>query len=109
MSDEPTQERRQSQRATVAVTVQLLSDSGFSLHATRNLSAGGAFFDRTIPYPIGSQVQAVLHLPGEEPIHCLGEVVNVPAPKSFGMGVRFTALSDAARARLSAFTEARRA
>lgn len=92
----------------VAVTVELRSESGFSLHATRNLSVGGAYFDRSIPFSVGSKIEATVHLPGEEPVLCFGEVVNVPEPRSFGMGVRFVAMSPEATTRLAAFTEARR-
>lgn len=106
MSEEPRPERRQSRRINTAVTVELRSESGFSLHATRNVSVGGAFFDRSIPFQVGSPVEAVLHLPGGDPVLCKGEVVFVPEPERAGMGVRFTALSEEVRARLSAFTEA---
>lgn len=45
-------------------------------------------------------------LPGEPGlIHCQGEVVNVPAPKEYGMGVKFSGLQPDEQARIAAFAE----
>jgi uncharacterized protein (TIGR02266 family) len=105
MSDSPSPERRRASRVPVAITVELRNDRGFSLHVSSNLSAGGAFFGRSIPHPVGEQVWVTFSLPGEDsPIRCLGEVVSVPDKKSFGMGVRFLDLSVADRDRLDGFT-----
>lgn len=87
------------------MTIELRDDRGFSLHASGNLSAGGAFFDRSIPLPVGAKVHVSFALPGEPtPISCAGEVVNVPDATTFGMGVRFSALSAEDGARLARFT-----
>jgi len=89
----------------VAITVELKNEHGFSLHASSNLSVGGAFFDRSIPHPVGEKVTVTFTLPGEsKAIVCQGEVVNVPDAKRFGMGVRFLDLAGPDKARLEAFT-----
>ncbi|HEX4620968.1 MAG TPA: PilZ domain-containing protein [Myxococcaceae bacterium] len=107
MSDAPSAERRRASRVPVAITVELRNERGFSLHVSSNLSAGGAFFGRSIPHPVGEKVKVTFSLPGEaQPITCQGEVVSVPDKKSFGMGVRFLDLSSPDKVRLDAFTHA---
>lgn len=98
-------ERRLAERVRVSVTVEIRDGHGFSLHSSSDISMGGAFFDRSIPHPVGSKVKVALNLPGEAPIQCEGEVVNVPDRKNFGMGVRFFNMDEADKVRLQAFTE----
>ena len=47
---------------------------------------------------------ALIPFPGEPPIVCEGEVVNVPDKHNFGMGVRFLNMTDDDQKRLEAFT-----
>ena len=104
---ESSSDRRRASRVPVEITIELRNQRGFSLHASSNLSIGGAFFDRSIPHPVGEKVQVTFTLPGADlPITCEGEVVNVPDKKSFGMGVRFLNLAAADKASLAAFTHA---
>ncbi|HVE84437.1 MAG TPA: PilZ domain-containing protein [Myxococcales bacterium] len=98
-------DRRRAARIRVSVSVEIRDQHGFSLHSVSDLSQGGAFFDRSIPNPVGSTVKVTLHLPGEPPLTCDGEVVNVPDRKNFGMGLRFFNMSEADQARLTAFTD----
>jgi uncharacterized protein (TIGR02266 family) len=105
MSDPHSLDRRRAARVPVAITIELRNERGFSLHASSNLSVGGAFFDRSIPHPVGAKVTVTFSLPGDDTsIVCQGEVVNVPNANSFGMGVRFLNLSGADRERLETFT-----
>jgi uncharacterized protein (TIGR02266 family) len=105
MSQSLSHERRSASRVPVAITIELRNAHGFSLHASSNLSVGGAFFDLAIPHPVGETVAVSFSLPGDEkPIICTGEVVNVPDSTRFGMGVRFTDLSEQDKRRLEAFT-----
>lgn len=104
MSESQSPERRSASRVPVAITIELRNERGFSLHASSNLSAGGAFFDRSIPHPVGEKVTVSFSLPGDaRPIMCQGEVVNIPDTKSFGMGVRFLDLAGPDRERLESF------
>jgi uncharacterized protein (TIGR02266 family) len=99
-------ERRRATRANVVIPIEVRDEHGFSLHSTRDISSGGAFFDRAIPHPVGAQVELCFTLPGDEkPIRCRGEVVNVPDKKDFGMGIRFLDLSAPDAARLDAFAK----
>ena len=54
---------------------------------------------------MGSKVKVTVNLPGEQPIFCDAEVVNIPDQKKFGMGLQFSNMADSDRARLMAFTE----
>ncbi len=98
------QDRRKSARIPVSVAIEIRDRHGFSVHSTTDLSVGGAFFGFSIPNKVGSKVAVSVNLPGEAPIACEGEVVNVPDRKNFGMGVRFLNMSDEDRKRLEAFT-----
>lgn len=102
----PPSDRRRAARVHAAIAVELRDKHGFSFHSSRDISSGGAFFDRSIPHPVGSKVTVTFTLPGEkDAIVCEGEVVNVPDKKSFGMGVRFLNVKDADQQRLESFTQ----
>lgn len=106
-TEETTFERRRALRVPVAITVEVRDGRGFSLHSSKDLSAGGVFFDRAIPHPVGAKVSLTFTLPGDvDPIRCDGEVVNVPNAKTYGMGVRFQDLSQDDLTRLLAFVQA---
>lgn len=97
-------ERRRERRVTVSIAVEVRDQRGFTLQSTRDISTGGVFFDRAIPYPVGVEVELAFTLPGDtRTIRCRGEVVNVPDAKSFGMGVRFLDLAPIDRQALEKF------
>jgi uncharacterized protein (TIGR02266 family) len=98
-------ERRRATRVAIAIPVELRDERGFSLHASSDLSPGGAYFALAIPHPIGSQVEVTLRLPGDAPIVCRGEVVNIPDATRFGMGVRFLDIREEDRTRLEALID----
>ena len=104
VSELPKSERRRAARVPVSVPIEIRTDHGFSLHSTSDLSVGGAFFGSAIPNKVGSKVNVAVNLPGEPPILCEGEVVNVPDKRNFGMGVRFLNMSEPDQKRLEAFT-----
>lgn len=98
-------ERRRATRANVVIPIEVRDSRGFSLHSTRDISAGGVFFDRAIPHAVGARVQLSFQLPGDtRSIRCSGEVANVPDAKGYGMGIRFLDLSPADGQRIEAFT-----
>ena len=99
-------DRRAEPRHPVVLTIELALGRSLSLHACENLSSGGAFFRHAIPFQVGTAVQVTFSLPGEhELIRCTGEVVNVPMPGEYGMGVKFLGLADEVRARIASFAE----
>lgn len=97
-------ERRRGYRTAVAIPVEIHAGRDFSVQSTRDLSVGGVYFDRAIPYAVGSRVAIHFTLPGEPGIiHCLGEVVNVPRGNAYGMGVRFFAVSPGDERKIESF------
>ncbi len=68
-------------------------------HRAANLSVGGAYFDKTIPEPVGKRVQLRFTLPDGAEVACQGEIVNA---QDFAMGVKFVDLADADRVRIEA-------
>jgi len=97
-------ERRRERRVAVAIPVEVRDQHGFTLQSTRDISTGGVFFDRAIPYGVGVEVELSFTLPGDtRTIRCRGEVVNVPDAKSFGMGVRFLDLAPIDKQALAKF------
>lgn len=109
MDDEATLERRRAERVELAITVELRDGRGFSLQSSKDISVGGVFFDRAIPYAVGSQVELTFTLPDEtERIQCLGEIVNVPDKTGYGMGVRFINLKAEQQQQLEHFINAPR-
>ncbi len=101
----PSADRRRAARVPVSIPIEIRDPHGFSLHSTTDLSPGGAFFGRSIPNPVGSRVTVSVNLPGELPIVCEGEVVNVPDKTNFGMGVRFLNMTTQDQLRLEQFTD----
>ncbi len=104
MSDS-SMERRRSVRINVSIAVEVRDGRGFSLHSSRDISEGGIYFDRAIPHPVGEHVHLIFTLPGDErPVHCEGEVVNIPDAQQFGMGIRFVSLKAEDLERIRHFT-----
>ncbi len=83
------------------MAMEVRDQNGFLLLSTRDLSSGGAFFDRSIPRPVGQRVELRFTLPGDtRAIRCEGEIANVPDAQGYGMGIRFLNLSPADEKRI---------
>jgi hypothetical protein len=88
-------ERRRDRRIPVELWIEAEADDELYFHRAANLSVGGAFFDKTIPEPVGKVVQLRFTLPGvSAEISCKGEIVSA---QGMGMGVKFRDLADADR------------
>ena len=100
-------ERRKHPRVTASIAIEVRDERGFSLLSTRDLSGGGAYFDRSIPKAMGQRVEVRFTLPGEmRSIRCEAQIANVPDRHAYGMGVRFMNLSVGDEQRISDFTTA---
>lgn len=102
--EEKVVERRKGERrggARVAVSLWVEEKKGEDLYFQQagNLSIGGVFFERTIPHPIGTQVNLKFELPGKEGvIETIGEVVSIPgSTDGLGAGVKFVDLDPVER------------
>lgn len=90
-----TDDKRRQKRVAVDLWIEV--DRGGELYFQRatNLSSGGAFFDKTIPLPVGTRVSMRFSLPGEDTeIACEGNIVNTA---EWGMGVEFIGLPEEAQ------------
>ena len=92
--------RRQFSRTVVRWPVTLLTSQDKTEEETENVSPTGVFIScKNVPIPEGS-VRMVIRVPGHQLINVAGRVVwstvlkPNEGPPSFGVGVKFTKISD---------------
>ncbi len=96
-------ERRRDPRIPVELWIEAEADDELYFHRAANLSVGGAFFDKTIPEPVGKVVQLRFTLPGAPgEISCRGEIVSA---QGLGMGVKFVDLKESDRSAIETLLE----
>ena len=87
----PCHDRRKDPRIPTDLWIEAEAGDELYFHRAANLSAGGAFFDKTIPAPVGKRVALRFALPGTgHEVRCQGEIVSAGAHE---MGVKFIDLS----------------
>jgi type IV pilus assembly protein PilZ len=92
MSGEKPEERRESPRVSIELSVEERTGEALYFQRATNLSLGGVYLDGTLPHPPGTRVALALRLPGREtPMRVLGEVV-AREPSEIGMAIRFVDL-----------------
>lgn len=100
-------ERRRTKRVPVEMWVEETLEDALYFQRSANLSAGGLFFEQTIPHPIGTLVNLKFTLPGyDEPIETQGEIVGTPVEEGLGMAVKFIDLTEQQRESIERFVEA---
>lgn len=93
-------DKRKQPRIPVELWVELSCAGETYFQRATNLSRTGAWFTQTLPLPVGSTAGLQFELPdGGAPVRCGGTVVNA---QDLGMGVNFTDLKEADRARIDA-------
>jgi uncharacterized protein (TIGR02266 family) len=98
------EERRDGARIPVEMWVEETTGTERYFRRAGNLSKGGLRLEHTIPLPVGTEVNLTFTLPGEKvPISVIGEIVSATPPEDLRMGVKFTKVSDEARALIEAF------
>src|SRR5438105_8867272 len=91
-------DKRKQERVPVELWIEAELNGELYFQRASNLSVGGAFFDKTIPLPLGTRVSLKFELPGDPvEIRCAGEIVTA---KDLGMGVSFLELKSSDRARI---------
>ena len=94
-------ERRKSPRVHVQIWVKEKSETGTTFHLVSNLSSGGLFIEKELPFPVGAVLQLELNLPhSRTPLSLKGKVVeNYQDTDSDenGTGVKFIDIDDDAR------------
>lgn len=91
-------EKRKQERVPVDLWIEAARGEEVYFQRATNLSVGGAYFDQTIPLPVGTKVQLKFELP-QDPleIQCQGEIVTA---KGLGMGVSFVELKAQDKSRI---------
>jgi uncharacterized protein (TIGR02266 family) len=91
-------DKRKQERIPTDLWIEAERDGELYYQRASNLSVGGAFFEKTIPLPVGTTVQLKFELPGDPvEIRCKGEIVTA---QDMGMGVHFIDLRSSDRARI---------
>jgi uncharacterized protein (TIGR02266 family) len=94
-------ERRTSPRFGVEFWVQETAEQGQYFHRVTNLSLGGFFIEKKIPFPVGQKVALRLELPGTaQALQVTGRIVNNYQDQNDnlrGAGIQFMELDDQVR------------
>ncbi|NOY68435.1 MAG: PilZ domain-containing protein [Deltaproteobacteria bacterium] len=100
-------ERRKDRRLDTRIWVKESGERYVCYHLVSNLSCGGYFIEKKLPFPIGAEINVMFELPGEsEPLNIKGVIVNNyrDADSAYkGAGVRFTGLSESDEKSLADF------
>jgi Tfp pilus assembly protein PilZ len=87
-------ERRKNSRVNVQIWAEERYDNFTYFHLLSNLSVGGFFIEKKLPFQVGTIVQLELQLPGsKEKLPVKGQVLNNyqdPHSNNRGAGVKFT-------------------
>jgi len=93
METDAQKDRRKNSRINVQIWAEERQDNATYFHLLSNLSVGGFFIEKKLPFQVGTIVQLELQLPGsEEKLPIKGQVLNNykdPHSNNLGAGVRF--------------------
>ena len=98
-------ERRIRPRLDVQIWAVELNDNSRYYHMLSNLSMGGFFIEKKLPFSVGSIIDFEMELDGEI-ISFQGKIVNNyedPVSRHFGAGVEFVNLDEKAKAKIAAY------
>jgi PilZ domain len=91
-------DKRRQQRIPIDLWIECERAGELYFQRATNLSVGGAYFEKTIPLPVGTKVALKFALPGDgQEIRCGGETVTA---QDLGMGVTFLELAAADQERI---------
>ena len=100
-------EKREHPRLNVQIWVVELGDNSRYFHMLSNLSTGGFFIEKKLPFPVGSILDFEMELEGET-LPVRGKIVdnydNSTADFT-GAGVEFVDLDEKVKAKIRAFLE----
>ncbi len=111
MNDPERKERRNFPRKEIKVELKCLEGGSFSVHFTRDISAGGLFTEAKKPFPLGSEVFLDFFLPGiRDKFKLKGKVIRRVTVKQAktdgyvpGMGIEFIEISQSIQDKLNKF------
>jgi len=100
-------EKRRNPRTKVQLWAQEKGDNYTCFHLISNLSRGGLFIEKKLPFALGSVLYLELELAGsDEKIHIKSLVVNNYDPsdlKAAGTGLKFIEISQENEKKIDAF------
>ena len=100
-------ERRTAPRFGVEFWVEETAEQGLYFHRVTNLSLGGFFIEKKLPFPVGQKVALHLELPGSgQKIPVTGRIINNYQDQDDnlkGAGIQFLELDDQTRAGITAY------
>ncbi len=100
-------ERRTTPRFGVEFWVEETAEQGLYFHRVTNLSLGGFFIEKKLPFPVGQRVDLRLELPGSgQKMPITGKIINNYQDQDDnikGAGIQFLELDDQARAGITAY------
>ncbi len=103
----PRRERRTTPRFGVEFWVEETAGQGLYFHRATNLSLGGVFIEKKIPFPVGQKVVLRLELPGSgQKMPVIGRIINNYQDQNDnlrGAGIQFLELDEQARAGITAY------
>ncbi|MDJ0802533.1 MAG: PilZ domain-containing protein [Desulfobacterales bacterium] len=103
----PSGERRTTPRFGVELWAEETAGRGLYFHRITNLSLGGFFIEKKIPFPVGQKVDLQLELPGSvQKTPVTGRIINNYQDQYDnlrGAGIQFVALDEQARAGITAY------
>ncbi len=106
-SQPPRGERRTTPRFGVELWAEETAGRDSYFHRVTNLSLGGFFIEKKLPFPVGQKVDLHLELPGGGPKTAVtGRIINNYQDQNDnlkGAGIQFIELDDQARAGISAY------
>lgn len=98
-------ERRRDTRVSVTLWMMEEAEDHICYRRTADLSAGGAYFDPSIPHPVGTRMRLRIPIPESNTVlHAEAEVMNLTEDGE-GMGVRFLLFDADGREQLRRFLE----
>ena len=98
-------DRRAAERVPLEMWMEEVEKGHVALRRTGDVSAGGAYFERIVPHPLGTRIALRIPLPGQEQeVRVFGEVVNLEKDGT-GMGVKFTEFDGDGEQRLRDFLD----
>lgn len=98
-------DRRAAKRIPLEMWMEEVEKGHVALRRTGDVSAGGAYFDRIVPHPLGTRIALRIPIPGDdEEVRVYGEVVNLEKDGT-GMGVKFTEFDGDGEERLAAYLD----
>ncbi len=100
-------ERRTTPRFGVEFWAEETAEQGLYFHRVTNLSLGGFFIEKKLPFPVGQKVDLRLELPGsEEKMPVTGRIINNYQDQDEnlkGAGIQFLELDEQVRAGITAY------